>query len=111
MNAQINRLARKNSGYYLHERKVDDNKDSWFRYIKNFWGYSEPILISPAMARDLLGSKKRGARSKNGMIALNYSGELVDGFEKVESIASGKKPAVALVCFNVPNKDTRLYTC
>ncbi len=111
MNTQINKLAKKNRYYYLKEREIDEHKDFWFKYIKDIGCYSEPVSISPAMAKELLDSKVKGGRSKSGAIALDYAGQLIDGFERVESIASSKKPVVAFVFFNVVNKGERFYAC
>lgn len=120
-------VACKNQGYYLGEKKAENGKDHWFRYIKTMDSYSEAVLISPEMARELLESEEAsGLRKpvnsevitaiaediKSGKYkttSISFSGKLLDGRLVLQAVILNEESAIVFVAFNISDKLSFLF--
>jgi len=124
MATDLIKTAEKNRNYYLTEQKADNDENKWFRYIKTMDSYSEPILISPRMAKEIIGyceddfdlRKPKTIRTiakeletSHSTIAFSFAGKLLDGRLILEAILLNKKSAIVFVSFNVPDKLSFLF--
>lgn len=113
----VRRHSIRNRNYYLAERRAD-GKQSWYRYVKSLDNYSEPILVSPKMAKEVLGDDF-GQPSRFQTLAavvnnelgqayrtatISFSGRLLDGREVLETIISSNSPTIVFFSFNVSDK-------
>lgn len=104
------KTACKNRRYYLREQKADLGKDYWFRYVKTLEKYSEPVLITPNMAKELLSefSIKKAthpdiikAMDLDYMnIVISITGKLLVGKIELEALLMHNNKLTALVTFN-----------
>jgi hypothetical protein len=124
MTIDLRSAAKKNQEYYLVEKEVD-NEDRWFRYIKTMESYSEPVLISPEMAKEILKAEddlrkpvdprivEAAARELNSefhkTIAISFSGKLLDGRLVLEAICLNNQSAIVFISFNVSDKLSFLF--
>jgi hypothetical protein len=109
MNLELEKLAKRNRNYYL--RESEEGGERWFRCIKSFESYSEPILITPKMAKELLDTRVNNrpfirmslSEDAHHAVAVNFSGELIDGQNILCAIVDSNKKRVVFMCFNVPD--------
>lgn len=119
MTTDVGKLARRNRNYYLSERKADNGKMPWFRYVKTMDVYAEPVLVSPKMARELLDGfdlrkpipltkVRRVAEELESKIShrlsVSFYGRLLDGRVVLNAILLNRKSAIVVVSFNVFDK-------
>lgn len=120
----IKRHAIRNRNYYLAEKRADDGKQSWHRYVKSLDTYSEPILVSPEMAKEVLENEdfKKPTRFETLGVLVNneisqtyrtvtfsFSGRLLDGQQVLEVIVASDKSVVVFFSFNVSDKLTFMF--
>lgn len=99
--------------YYLTEQ---NESEPWFRCVKSMETYSEVVLITPKMAQDLLDAKKtrRNLRvvgpsnlklmGTHHNVAINFSGNLIEGQDILENIVETRKSTEVLVTFNLSDR-------
>jgi len=123
----IEKVARKNRHYYLSEKEADNGSNRWFRYVKTMDSYSEPVLLSPKMAQELLESdedyslrkpisqsvlESLAAELKSGKyptVSISFSGKLLDGWSTLHALIYNKKSAIVFLSFNVSDKLSFLF--
>jgi len=120
----VKRHAIRNRNYYLAEKRADDGKQSWHRYVKSLDNYSEPILVSPKMAKEVLEGfdfrqptrfETLGAVVNNELnqayrtVTISFSGRLLDGREVLEVVVASNNPAIVFFSFNVSDKLTLMF--
>lgn len=114
----IKKEARENKKYYLEKAK--ENKNPWFHNVKNKKQYSEFILVSPAMAEELL-SWNNNPRKKimqtvvdryridmeqnewndnSQSIAIDYKGYMHNGQHRLTAIVQSKREQRLYFTFN-----------
>lgn len=110
------KLARKNQKYYLSERRADKCSNPWFRYVKTMDSYSEPVLISPKMALELLEADKDSSmrkpldgKSMPSTVSISFSGRLLEGQAILQSIVNNNKSAMANFTFNVSDRLSQFF--
>lgn len=114
MTTDLKKLAEKNQTYYLQEQVADDRTDKWFRYVKTMDSYAEPVLVTPAMAKEVLAhyreefdlrkpKKMKVSDESHPTITFSFAGKLLDGQTILEAIAIGV-PLIAFVSFNVSDR-------
>lgn len=113
----LRKTAQKNQTYYLSEKEADNGQNKWFRYVRTMDTYTEPVLISPQMARELLEDfslrkpmDEKGLRSlvddlkrSHPKISISFSGRLLEGHNVVQAIV-GSESAIVFVAFNISDK-------
>ena len=123
MKTNLKKIARQNRDYYLSEQKADNGENPWFRYVKTMDSYSEVVLLTPAMAQELLNTDKdymlRKPTPKSVLnkiaedlkagtvqmtVAISFSGKLLDGTRILQAVLIGNRPAVANFTFNISDK-------
>lgn len=107
-------IAKKNARYYLTEQKAES--EPWFRCVKSMETYSEVVCITPRMAQELLDAKKtrRNLRvvgltdlklaGTHHNVAINFSGNLIEGQDILENIIKTRKSIEVLVTFNLSDR-------
>lgn len=117
----LRKVARRNRRYYLAEQAADAGKENWFRYVKTLDTYTEPVLISPEMAREMLnGFRLKRATSSDiikaidlsclNSISISFSGKTMEGRLVLEAILMSRSSAIVLVTFNVSDKLNFLFS-
>lgn len=129
MITNLEKIARKNRHYYLSEKKTDEGKCRWFWYIKTMDAYSEAVLLSPAMAQELLESDEnfslrrpvkedvirelaqdlKANKFSHHTISISFSGKLLDGRNLLEAVIMNKKSAIVFCSFNISDKLSFLF--
>lgn len=115
---ELMKIARKNRHYYLSEKKADNAANPWYRYVKTMDSYSEAVLLSPTMARELLDSNTDSALRKPPTarelenvqpLSISFSGKLLNGHSTLQVVAMGEKSAIVYISFNVSDKLSFLF--
>lgn len=105
---KLYKKAKRNAEYYLAEKLASDCTDGWFRYVKTLEDYAEPILISPAMAQEVLDANKVGeitpVEKENPTACISFSGKLIDGATVLKWISLGEKSRIVFFQFNILDK-------
>ena len=121
---KLQKTAQKNQDYYLSEKEADNGKHQWFRYVRTMDCYTEAVLISPQMARELLGETDFSLRKpmdekvlrlvENDLkrspanISISFSGKLLEGHNSLQAIVASES-AIAFVSFNISDKLSFLF--
>jgi hypothetical protein len=128
MTTDLRRVALKNRNYYLSEKKADNGASKWFRYVRTMDTYSEPVLISPKMAQEMLDSDDDSSLRKpvspavleaiandlrrekaHPTLSISFSGKLLDGRNVLQALLLNKKSAIVFVSFNISDKLSFLF--
>ena len=129
MTTDLRKTARKNRNYYLSQKKAEDHANPWFRYVKTMDSYSEPVLLSPKMAQELLETYDSGfslrkpaspetiAAVAQGLkseqchktVSISFSGKLIEGGNVLQAVVLNKESAIVFFAFNVSNKLSFLF--
>ena len=94
-------LARRNQKYYLQEQKADSNTQYWFKYVKTLSEYTEPILVTPEMAQEIVQASGNKDLRIPDAIVINFGGRIKEGSSLAARIT---KPEVVVFYFNVSEK-------
>lgn len=125
----LEKMARKNRHYYLSEKKADEEKLQWFRYVKTMDTYSEAIWVSPKMAQELLEADEnfdmrkpvkediiktlaqnlRANMVPHHTVAISFSGKLLDGRNLLAAVIMNGKSAIVFFSFNISDKLSFLF--
>jgi hypothetical protein len=99
---------KQNQNYYLREQSEVGGE--WFRCVKTMEPYSESVLITPSMAKELLDSENqmslRKSRLKSKEVSISFCGDLLTGKDLLEKVVEGRQSKELLVTFNVLDKVT-----
>lgn len=122
--SKLQKTAQKNQNYYLSEKEADNGQRKWFRYVKTMDSYTEPVLISSEMARELLDESsfslrrpmdEKALRSlvddlkrSHSKISISFSGKLLDGHNVLQAIVASES-AIVFVSFNISDKLSFLF--
>jgi uncharacterized protein (DUF427 family) len=74
--------ADENRNHYLKLQNADNNKNPWFRYIKKETQYSEFVMLTTAMAQELLDhiwTEDDGNRTLKVWLKDNYKRDILNG--------------------------------
>ena len=108
--ASLEDAALKNQSYYLLEQKEDDCKNHWYRYVKTLEHYAEPILLTPEMAKELVGSVDSVMEvQRTPIVLISFLGNLFDGHEVLKTIVTSNKSMIVFCSFNVSDKLNFLF--
>jgi hypothetical protein len=109
---KLYKKAKRNAEYYLAE-KLANGEDCWFRYVKTLEDYAEPVLISPAMAQEVLDANNVGevtpVEKENPTVCISFNGKLLDGAGTLKWISLGEKSQIVFFQFNISDKLTILF--
>lgn len=105
-------IATRNWHDYMSQQTEEE---PWFRCVKTMETYSEPLLVTPEMARQLLNTKaKRSLRvvgpsdlvlsGTHHNVSMNFSGHLVEGEQILEKLIETNKPLRVLFTFNLSDQ-------
>jgi hypothetical protein len=115
---ELMKIARKNRHYYLSEQKADNTANPWYRYVKTMDSYSEAVLLSPSMARELLDSDTDSALRKPPSagelenvrpLSISFSGKLLSGHSTLQAVAMSEKSVIVYISFNISDKLSFLF--
>ena len=114
---ELMKIARKNRHYYLSEQRADNAASPWYRYVKTMDSYSEAVLLSPQMARQLLEADSDSALRKPVKevdllarpVSISFSGKLLNGHSVLQTVAMGEKSEIVYISFNISDKLSFLF--